>query len=128
MAAAASITIRTLDRKLKRALELRATSHGRSIEEEAREILRTALAARSSEHLVERIRRRCEAAGWPELTITARDRIEAVSRRAAGLELLASFRPEELATPEERRRLLEYWGRAPTACVPRRRARRRRAP
>jgi plasmid stability protein len=40
----ASITVRNLDDKLKQHLRLRAARHGRSMEDEARDILRTALA------------------------------------------------------------------------------------
>lgn len=39
----ASITIRNLDDGLKRRLRVRAAEHGRSMEEEAREILREAI-------------------------------------------------------------------------------------
>jgi plasmid stability protein len=39
----ASITIRNLDASLKRLLRVRAAEHGRSMEEEARDILRVAL-------------------------------------------------------------------------------------
>lgn len=39
----ASITIRNLDDALKRSLRVRAAEHGRSMEEEAREILRQAV-------------------------------------------------------------------------------------
>lgn len=39
----ASLTIRNLDSKLKAALRLRATQHGRSMEAEARQILRQSL-------------------------------------------------------------------------------------
>ena len=38
-----SLTIRNLDDSLKRRLRLRAAGHGRSMEEEVREILRTAV-------------------------------------------------------------------------------------
>lgn len=38
-----SITIRNLDESLKRRLRVQAASHGRSMEDEARDILRTAL-------------------------------------------------------------------------------------
>lgn len=41
----ASITIRNLDDDLKRRLRVRAADNGRSMEEEAREILRAALGA-----------------------------------------------------------------------------------
>ena len=40
----ASITIRQLDESLKQQLRLRAASHGRSMEDEVRTILRTAAA------------------------------------------------------------------------------------
>jgi plasmid stability protein len=40
----AGITIRNLDDQLKQDLRLRAARHGRSMEDEARDILRTALA------------------------------------------------------------------------------------
>ena len=39
----ASITVRNLDEELKRRLRIRAAEHGRSMEQEAREILREAL-------------------------------------------------------------------------------------
>lgn len=75
MAAHVSITIRQLDATLKRKLKARAASHGRSMEEEAREILRTALAtdAGSSRQLVDGIRRRFAAAGFVELELPARE-------------------------------------------------------
>lgn len=38
-----SITVRNLDESLKRRLRVQAASHGRSMEDEARDILRTAL-------------------------------------------------------------------------------------
>ena len=40
----ASITIRNLDERVKSSLRLRAASHGRSMEEEVRDILKTVLA------------------------------------------------------------------------------------
>jgi antitoxin FitA len=43
----ASITIRNLDDDLKRRLRIRAAEHGRSMEEEAREVLRASLAPES---------------------------------------------------------------------------------
>jgi len=39
----ASITIRNLDEALKRSLKIRAAEHGRSMEEEARDILRQSI-------------------------------------------------------------------------------------
>jgi plasmid stability protein len=44
----ASITIRNLDDALKRRLRVRAAEHGRSMEEEARQILRQVVGHRSS--------------------------------------------------------------------------------
>jgi plasmid stability protein len=43
----ASITIRNLDQPLKARLRIQAARHGRSMEEEARDILRTALSQES---------------------------------------------------------------------------------
>jgi plasmid stability protein len=75
MAQDASITIRKLDPKLKQKLRVRAAAHGRSMEEEAREILRAALATEpgSGKHLVHSIRSRFERAGFVELEPTVRE-------------------------------------------------------
>jgi len=75
VAQSASITIRKLDPKLKQKLRLRAAAHGRSMEEEAREILRTALAVEpgSGKHLVQSIRSRFERAGFVELELPPRE-------------------------------------------------------
>lgn len=56
----ASITIRNLDDPLKARLRVRAAHHGRSMEEEARDILRAALAENQPppQHLADAIRRR----------------------------------------------------------------------
>ncbi|MCG9891674.1 MAG: hypothetical protein MH252_11430 [Thermosynechococcaceae cyanobacterium MS004] len=56
----ASITIRNLDDSLKAQLHIRAAHHGRSMEEEAREILRSALSssAQPPSNLAESIRLR----------------------------------------------------------------------
>ena len=62
---ASSITIRKLDESLKAKLRVRAATHGRSMEEEAREILKTEL-AKSPVHkynLAESIRRRNSNSG-----------------------------------------------------------------
>lgn len=65
----ATLTIRRLDAKLKHELRMRAASHGRSMEEEAREILRSSLAERptTGKELVETVRRRFAAAGYLSL-------------------------------------------------------------
>ncbi|HEX5318225.1 MAG TPA: plasmid stabilization protein [Stellaceae bacterium] len=59
------ITIRNLDDGLKRRLRVRAAEQNRSMEEEARDILRRALAVTVPlpENLADSIRRRVEAAG-----------------------------------------------------------------
>jgi len=74
MATHVSITIRQLDPALKRRLKARAAAHGRSMEEEAREILRTALATEpgSGRRLVEAVRQRFAAAGFVDLELAPR--------------------------------------------------------
>jgi len=73
----ASITIRYLDENLKARLRVRAAHHGRSMEDEARDILRTTLASerRTSRNLVQSIRRRFTAIGGIELDIPSREPI-----------------------------------------------------
>jgi plasmid stability protein len=82
IAVMATLTIRQLDQKTKTRLRVRAAHHGRSMEEEAREILRSALAAssRTSGNLAETIRRRFAALGGIELSLPKRDAV----RRALG--------------------------------------------
>jgi plasmid stability protein len=65
----ASITIRQLDEATKTRLRVRAAKHGRSMEEEAREILKVVLTAERSgpSSLVESIRRRFQSVGGVEL-------------------------------------------------------------
>lgn len=70
----ATMTLRGLDEQLKQRLSLRAASHGRSMEDEAREILRTALAQEEEEgSLVEAIRSRIEPFGGVKLQIAPRE-------------------------------------------------------
>jgi plasmid stability protein len=71
----ATLTIRQLDEEIKSRLRIRAAHHGRSMEEEAREILRAALAASPPENanLAEAIRRRFAAFGGLELELPRRD-------------------------------------------------------
>ena len=73
----ATLTIRQLDEKTKTRLRVRAAHHGRSMEEEAREILRSALTAASpvKGNLAEAIRRRFAALGGHELELPRRDPI-----------------------------------------------------
>ncbi|HEX5430699.1 MAG TPA: hypothetical protein VFW83_01935 [Bryobacteraceae bacterium] len=65
----ASLTIRKLDESTKSALRIRAAHHGRSMEEEAREILKCALARTSAEprNLGEAIHAHFAALGGVEL-------------------------------------------------------------
>jgi antitoxin FitA len=71
----ATLTIRQLDEKTKTRLRVRAAHHGRSMEEEAREILRAALRASSPAqgNLAEAIRRRFAVFGGLELEMPRRD-------------------------------------------------------
>lgn len=70
----ASMTIRNIDDTLKSRLRIRAAEHGRSMEEEARHILRSALANAGSdgESLVASIRRKVERVGGAELELPPR--------------------------------------------------------
>jgi len=71
----ANLTIRDLEDAVKRRLRVRAAQHGRSMEEEARNILRTALAEapRQPGNLAEAIRRRFAPLGGVELDIPPRE-------------------------------------------------------
>lgn len=73
----ATLTIRQLDERTKARLRVRAAHHGRSMEEEAREILRSALTRRRPEksNLAESIRQRFAPFGGVELEIPKRDAI-----------------------------------------------------
>lgn len=71
----ASITIRKLDDSLKMQLRVRAAHRGRSMEEEAREILKAGLATEQGRelNLAEAIRRRIEPLGGVELALPSRE-------------------------------------------------------
>jgi len=71
----ASITIRRLQESLKGRLRVRAAHHGRSMEEEAREILKAALSNETSSHhnLAESIRARFAGLGGVELPEVPRE-------------------------------------------------------
>lgn len=73
----ASMTIRNLDDALKQRLRVRAASHGRSMEDEARDILRAALSSDNPKpmNLAQSIRRRVTSAGGAELDIPRREEI-----------------------------------------------------
>jgi antitoxin FitA len=70
----ASITIRDLDETVKRKLRLRAAQRNRSMQDEARDILRTALALEPAQagNLADAIRRRVERLGGVELALPVR--------------------------------------------------------
>lgn len=71
----ASITIRKLQETTKARLRVRAAQHGRSMEDEARDILRQALAQQRTapRNLAETIHRRFSARGGVELALEARE-------------------------------------------------------
>lgn len=72
----ATMTIRNLDDEVKARLRVRAAQHGRSMEEEARNILRTALSSESQPAtgaaLVKAVRERVAAYGGVELALPPR--------------------------------------------------------
>ena len=70
----AAITIRNIDEALKRQLRIRAAEHGRSMAEEARDILRQAMGrVAPPPDLGQAIHRRFAALGGVELDLPARD-------------------------------------------------------
>jgi len=77
IASMATLTIRQLDEKTKARLRVRAAHHGRSMEEEAREILRSALTVFSPTpvNLAETIQRRFARFGGVELPVVKRDSV-----------------------------------------------------
>ena len=73
----ASITIRRLDDAVKAKLRVRAATHGRSMEEEAREILKAGLRTSQARklNLAESIRRHIEPLGGVEITLPPREAV-----------------------------------------------------
>ena len=73
----ASITIRNLDEKLKQDLRVRAAHHSRSMEDEARDILRNALATREqrSTSLAKAVHRRFAQFGGIDIAVQPRELI-----------------------------------------------------
>jgi len=70
----ASITIRNLDEGIKQRLRIRAAEHGRSMEEEARDILRLAMAQNAPPRdLAAAIRARIAPLGGVDLDLPKRD-------------------------------------------------------
>lgn len=105
----ATLTIRDLDDALKLKLRLRAASQNRSMEEEARQILRAALSESpaSSGSLVARIRKRFDGLGDVQLPIEPREPIRATLQLAeapAPYELPSTGAPARKASGTKRRR------------------------
>lgn len=73
----ASMTIRNIDEQLKSRLRVQAAHHGRSMEDEARDILRAALSTEESgrQDLIESIRSRISPLGGVDLQLPARETI-----------------------------------------------------
>ena len=73
----ASITIRKLDERTKARLRVRAAQHGRSMEEEARTLLRSALQddVAPPDNLADAIRARFRGPGGVSLRIPSREAI-----------------------------------------------------
>ena len=88
MVAMATITIRNLDEQLKHRLQLRAARHGRSMESEAREILRAAISEPDApDNLVDALRQQLDELGGVELELPPRT----TRPRAARLQPLPVF-------------------------------------
>ena len=73
----AQLVVRNIENAVKTRLQLRARRHGHSMEEEAREILRSALTAFSPTpvNLAETIQRRFARFGGVELPVVKRDSV-----------------------------------------------------
>lgn len=73
----ATMTIRNIDDQLKARLRVQAAIHGRSMEDEARDILRAALSVEPvrGRSLVEAIRARIEPLGGVDLDLPLREAI-----------------------------------------------------
>lgn len=73
----ATMTIRNIDDQIKQRLRVRAAQHGRSMEDEARDILRSSLSTDTVAHasLVASIRARIEPLGGVELELPTRDAV-----------------------------------------------------
>lgn len=103
----ASLTIRNLEESLKGRLRVRAASRGRSMEEEARHILRAALSESSTPapDLGQRIRQRFGALGDVKLPLAAREPVreppiandKSVARRRQTSKTAPAARPRRRA-------------------------------
>ena len=77
-----AMTIQDIDEQLETRLRIQAARHGRSMEEEARDILRTALSTEpvQGKSLFDSIRGRIEPLGGVELELPKRETIREPSR------------------------------------------------
>lgn len=75
----ATMTIRNIDDRLKQQLRIQAARHGRSMEEEARHILRSSLSTDASHpvSLIASIRARIEPLGGIDLQLQSREPVRA---------------------------------------------------
>jgi plasmid stability protein len=82
---ATTMTIRNMDEQIKARLRIQAAMHGRSMEDEARDILRAALSTEPVRRasLVEAIRARIAPFGGVELKLPAREAIRDVPELSA---------------------------------------------
>jgi antitoxin FitA len=72
------LTVRNLDDDLKTRLRVRAAQHGRSMEAEAREILRESLADQPGHEMGSWIRKRFEGLGLDQLDLAPRTELPRV--------------------------------------------------
>jgi plasmid stability protein len=81
----ASMTIRDIDDSIRARLRVRAAKRGRSMEDEARDILHAALSAQAprAKTLVDSIRARIEPLGGVDLEIAPREPMREPSRPSA---------------------------------------------
>ena len=101
----ATLTIRDLDESLKRRLRMRAASRNRSMEEEARQILRRALLEdpASSVDLAARIRARFAGLGDVKLTVAEREPIRTPPSFDEGAKSVRASTPK--SRPRAKRRV-----------------------
>lgn len=102
----ATLTIRNLDERLKGRLRVRAATRGRSMEEEARQILRTVLneSQPASSNLFECIRLRFAKLGDVQLPIAAREPVRYLEMAADVPANGAAASTKASATKARRRR------------------------
>jgi plasmid stability protein len=78
----ATMTIRNIDEQLKARLRVQAAEHGRSMEDEARDILKSALSTKPvrGTSLIDAVRARIEPLGGLDLELPAREAIRTPPR------------------------------------------------